>query len=307
MPDEEIKDDLQPMKRAVAFSRSIKDSKRIVDLFTQIINQYIKTNPNDENLLHCELDHVDGTQNSLERTSKLEWLKADTFLNPSMSGGMGSNNICRILSNARCLSEGVDVPALDAVIFLTPRNSVVDVVQSVGRVMRKAEGKKYGYIILPVGIPADIPPEVALKDNQKYKVIWQVLQALRAHDDRFNATVNKIDLNHKRPPQINIIGVGGGDTGEGGNGTPPLSRAAGGDQNQLELNLIGSSYYIDGRRLACQCRIFGPITIDVSEHIEAESVAHARPRGIASNQMTQSHAVVRTLILDEADSEKSSN
>jgi predicted helicase len=76
--------------------------------------------------------------------------------------------------------------------------------------MRKAEGKKYGYIILPVGIPADIPPEVALKDNNKYKVIWQVLQALRAHDDRFNATVNKIDLNKKRPSQISVIGVGGG-------------------------------------------------------------------------------------------------
>ncbi len=58
-----------------------------------------------------------------------------------------------MLSNARCLSEGVDVPSLDAVMFLNPRRSVVDVVQSVGRVMRLAEGKKYGYIILPVVVP----------------------------------------------------------------------------------------------------------------------------------------------------------
>ncbi|MGB7712726.1 MAG: type ISP restriction/modification enzyme [Microcoleus sp.] len=217
-----ITDDIQPMKRAVAFSRSIKDSKKIVDLFTEIVNQYQKLNPDDENLLYCEVDHVDGTQNALERVSKLEWLKADTS---------NEGNICRILSNARCLSEGVDIPALDAVIFLTPRNSVVDVVQSVGRVMRKAEGKKYGYIILPVGIPAGISPDVALKDNQKYKVIWQVLQALRAHDDRFNATVNKIELNQKRPPQINIIGVGGKDgTGEGGK-NPNTSKNV-----QLELN-----------------------------------------------------------------------
>ena len=194
-------DDIQPMKRAVAFSRSIKDSEKIVNLFTEIVDQYQKLNPDDENLLYCEVDHVDGTQNALERVSKLEWLKADTS---------NEGNICRILSNARCLSEGVDIPALDAVIFLTPRNSVVDVVQSVGRVMRKAEGKKYGYIILPVGIPAGMSPDVALKDNQKYKVIWQVLQALRAHDDRFNATVNKIELNKQRPPQINIIGVGRG-------------------------------------------------------------------------------------------------
>lgn len=197
----EFADDIQPMKRAVAFSRSIKDSEKIVNLFTEIVDQYQKLNPDDENFLDCEVDHVDGTQNALERVSKLEWLKADTS---------NEGNICRILSNARCLSEGVDIPALDAVIFLTPRNSDVDVVQSVGRVMRKAEGKKYGYIILPVGIPAGMSPDVALKDNQKYKVIWQVLQALRSHDDRFDATVNKIELNKQRPPQINIIGVGRG-------------------------------------------------------------------------------------------------
>nr|WP_293110336.1 helicase-related protein [Okeania sp. SIO2F4] len=159
---EEIEDNY-PMKRAVAFSRSIKDSQKIVKLFTDLIQQYQQLNPDDEEFLQCELTHVDSTQNSLERNDKLEWLKADTNT---------QENICRILSNARCLSEGVDVPALDAVIFLTPRNSVVDVIQSLGRVMRKAEGKKYGYIILPVGIPADISPDVALKDNEKYKVIW---------------------------------------------------------------------------------------------------------------------------------------
>ena len=192
-----ISEDLAPMRRAVAFSRSIKESERIKSLFSEIIDEYRRTHP-DEDILHCEVDHVDGTQNSLERHRKLDWLKEDT-----------EANVCRILSNARCLSEGIDVPALDAVIFLTPRNSIVDVVQSVGRVMRKAEGKKYGYIILPIGIPADMTPEEALKDNDKYKVVWQVLQALRAHDDRFNAIVNKIELNKARPPEINVIGVGG--------------------------------------------------------------------------------------------------
>ena len=216
-------DDTNPMKRAVAFSNSIKDSQRIVSLFDEIIQQYQQLNPDDEHLLKCQLDHVDGKQNALERTTKLEWLKADT----SEQG-----NICRILSNARCLSEGVDVPALDAVMFLTPRNSVVDVVQSVGRVMRKAEGKKYGYIILPVGIPADIPPEIALKDHQKYKVIWQVLQALRAHDDRFNNTVNKIELNKHRPPQISVIGVGGKQDQEGNS----PSKKSDHSYQQLELN-----------------------------------------------------------------------
>jgi predicted helicase len=202
----DLQDDSGPMHRAVAFSRSIKDSKAFCDKFAQIIDAYRTTHP-DEDPLKCELDHVDGTFHALRRNALLDWLKeplpADT---------------CRILSNARCLSEGVDVPALDAVLFLNPRNSIVDVVQSVGRVMRKAEGKKYGYIILPIGIPADMAPEEALKDNEKYKVVWQVLQALRAHDDRFNATVNQLELNKKRPQQIQIIGVGGGEPGEKGDG-----------------------------------------------------------------------------------------
>ncbi len=122
------------------------------------------------------------------------------------------------------MSEGVDVPALDAVLFLNPRNSVIDVVQSVGRVMRRAEGKQYGYIILPIGIPADMEPEEALKDNDKYRIVWQVLQALRAHDDRFNATNNQLELNRERPDNIDIIGVGGGDedTSSDGDSTPAV-------------------------------------------------------------------------------------
>ncbi|MBT7189929.1 MAG: DEAD/DEAH box helicase, partial [Anaerolineae bacterium] len=101
----------------------------------------------------------------------------------------------------------------DAVMFLSAKNSQVDVVQSVGRVMRKAPNKKYGYIVIPVVVPADMAPEEALNDNKRYKVVWTVLNALRAHDDRFNATVNKIELNKRRPSQINVVGAGGTDDG----------------------------------------------------------------------------------------------
>ena len=76
-----------------------------------------------------------------------------------------------MLSNARCLSEGVDVPALDAVMFLSPRKSQVDIVQSVGRVMRLAPGKRYGYIILPVAIPSGMTPEKVLTDNDTFRVV----------------------------------------------------------------------------------------------------------------------------------------
>lgn len=119
-----------------------------------------------------------------------------------------------MLTNARCLSEGVDVPALDAVIFFNPRNSMVDVVQSVGRVMRKSEGKDYGYIILPVAVASNVSPAEALNDNQRFKVVWQILNALRAHDDRFNAKINSIALNGTAGQEdlpIDVVHVPGDD------------------------------------------------------------------------------------------------
>jgi predicted helicase len=189
------------MRRAVAFSRSIKDSKNFSALFSRTVKRFVEQSGQEGDLLECEVDHVDGKMTSLERQAKLKWLKADTS---------ADGNVCRILSNAKCLSEGVDVPTLDAVLFLNPRNSMVDVVQSVGRAMRKADGKQYGYIIIPISIPADVDPEKALNDNKRYKVVWDVCQALRAHDDRFEATVNKIKFNVNKPDQIDVTIIGEG-------------------------------------------------------------------------------------------------
>ncbi|WP_160667759.1 DEAD/DEAH box helicase [Pseudarthrobacter sp. ATCC 49987] len=201
--------DASPMRRAVAFARNIKESKKLAAEF-ELIGRQLLVNSTDgqakteetvstaraDSALRLEAGHVDGTFNVLERSAKLDWLKEPT-----------DGNVCRILSNARCLSEGVDVPTLDAVLFLNPRNSQVDVVQSVGRVMRKAEGKEYGYIILPIAVPASQDPETALNDNKKYKVVWDVLQALRAHDDRFEAMINKLDLNRNANDVIDVITV----------------------------------------------------------------------------------------------------
>lgn len=214
-----FKDDPQKMKRAVAFSSDIKSSKRFVRLFGEIQDE-LKLYSNNNDLVSVDLRHVDGTQNALLRKECIEWLNEDT-----------EENTCRILSNARCLSEGIDVPALDAVMFLNPRNSIVDIIQSVGRVMRKTDNKKFGYIILPIGIPAGIEPEVALSDNRKYKIIWDVLQALRAHDDRFHNTINKIELNRKKPSNIQVIGVTG--TGEDASEQERKNQE---NYNQLNLN-----------------------------------------------------------------------
>lgn len=204
--------DPQPMQRAVAFARSIKESELFRDRFERIVNAYVAGSVADASL-PCQVQHVDGHHNALIRAERIEWLKA--------SDRKAAVNSCRILTNAKCLSEGVDVPALDAVLFLNPRDSQVDVVQSVGRVMRRAPGKQYGYIILPIAVPADVSPEVALQDNKRYKVVWDVLRALRAHDDRFNALVNKIELNRVKPSQLNVIGVSGWRSRNDGDGAAP--------------------------------------------------------------------------------------
>jgi predicted helicase len=188
------------MKRAVAFCPKIVDSKAITDAFNTFGSDYTKSLASGDAAARVTVkaQHIDGTMNAPQRDALLQWLKDEP-----------QEKECRVLTNVRCLSEGVDVPSLDAVLFLSPRNSQIDVVQSVGRVMRKAPGKKYGYIIIPVVIPAGIDANEALDDNERFKVVWTVLNALRAHDDRFNATVNKIELNKKKPDNIIVGRIGG--------------------------------------------------------------------------------------------------
>ena len=199
--------DLSPMRRAVAFCQVIErvkdgkthkvSSRQIADMFKLVVEAYQEQEEFEtEARLICEAEHVDGAMNASQKEAKLVWLKE-----PS------PDNTCRILSNVRCLSEGVDVPALDAVLFLTPRNSQVDVVQSVGRVMRNAPGKQLGYVILPVVIPVGKEPHEALNDNKTYAVVWQVLQALRSHDDRFDAMVNKLELAGHDPSKMEVIAI----------------------------------------------------------------------------------------------------
>ncbi|OHO52381.1 damage-inducible protein, partial [Corynebacterium sp. HMSC035E02] len=199
-----FEEDAQPMQRAVAFAKDIKTSQLIAETYPSLIGTHQellkeKAVLNDVSLtnvdLHVAAQHVDGGMNAMERGTKLSWLESPAGEHES-----------RMLTNARCLSEGVDVPALDAVIFFNPRNSMVDVVQSVGRVMRKSEGKDYGYIILPVAVASNVSPAEALNDNQRFKVVWQILNALRAHDDRFNAKINSIALNGD-PNELPIIPI----------------------------------------------------------------------------------------------------
>lgn len=170
--DLQNKNDTTPSQRAISFCKSIKTSKSIKDSFETIMECY------DEELkkksfknLTISIDHIDGTMNCKVRLEKLEELNA---FKP---------NTCKVLSNARCLSEGVDVPALDSIVFFDGKSAMVDIIQAVGRVMRKAKHKKRGYIILPIALEeSEIQNLDEAVNNTNFKNIWKVIKALRSHD-----------------------------------------------------------------------------------------------------------------------------
>ncbi|EJF98522.1 hypothetical protein MEI_00484 [Bartonella vinsonii subsp. arupensis Pm136co] len=196
----DLSDDPNPMRRALAFCKDIETSERICRAFnsdkTKERLHALYENRKETPPLNCTFAHIDGKQSAKRRNELLDWLREDA-----------EENTCRVLSNVRCLSEGVDVPALDAVMFLHPRKSHVDVIQAVGRIMRRAKGKKRGYIILPVGIPAGISAEQALRHNKRYKVVWQVINALLAHDENFEIILNQMILGQDVSHTLEILAL----------------------------------------------------------------------------------------------------
>ncbi len=200
----------RPLRRAIAFTDRIKSSELLAAHWGGLVEQAAALLPATEPgaTFQCETRHVDGKHHALDRKARIEWLKGTT------------EGACRILSNARCLSEGIDVPALDAVIFMTERKSVVDIVQAVGRAMRRADGKTHGYIVLPIAVPEGRDPSLVLDRGKEFDVVWSVLRALRSHDDRLDAEINQIDLNDR--PTDRIIFSRDGEDSESPPGTPEL-------------------------------------------------------------------------------------
>ena len=208
-----------PMRRAVAFCNTIANSKAIARLVTGCKKAYMEdlSDADKAEMVDVVAHHVDGSMPATVRDAELMWLKSQP----------DNEHECRMLTNARCLSEGVDVPSLDAVIFISPRDSQVDVVQAVGRVMRRSEGKKYGYIIIPVVVPEEAEGDEVLSRHPNFKVVWSILNGLRAHDNRFNADANKIDLSKRRPRNILFGGVPSSRNGDGDE-TPGSNYVGGG-------------------------------------------------------------------------------
>lgn len=232
---EEFIGDAAPSRRALAFCNTIKNSEIISREFNNIVQELVHNDPNSQNgklNFDCSTKHIDGTAGAHERNSRLSWL-----------GDEPNEKELRILSNVRCLGEGVDVPSLDAIVFFHPRKSQIDVVQAVGRVMRRAPGKKYGYVVLPVAIPAGKNPVESLKDNKTYDTVWQILNALRSHDERLEAEINRLQLEGEDSGRI-FIGLpetassmlrhqtgSGGETGTG------TGKKNGDDQDELPFDL----------------------------------------------------------------------
>ncbi len=164
--------DTAPSQRAINFCKSINTSKNIKDSFETIMECYDEElKKKSFNNLKISIDHIDGTMNCKERLEKLEELN------------QFQPNTCKVLSNARCLSEGVDVPALDSIVFFDGKSAMVDIIQAVGRVMRKAKNKKRGYIILPIALEeSEIKNLDEAVNNTNFKNIWKVIKALRSHD-----------------------------------------------------------------------------------------------------------------------------
>ena len=273
---DELKGDTQPMRRALAFCKTIKSSKVIQKEFEAVVREYRdsskKKQEHGEQQVSCHLRHVDGTMGAQERAKHIEWLRTadtapdsapDTAPDSAPETGTGSDSetaapsdSCRILTNVRCLSEGVDVPALDAILFMHPRKSQIEVVQSVGRVMRRAEGKRMGYVILPIAVSSGESATHALDNNKRYSVVWQVLNALRSHDERLDATINKMALGEDVTDRIEVTAIVNtlpsrtsdpdSDSDIGGESAAEDKREKEGDsqplppmQGELELEIIG--------------------------------------------------------------------
>jgi predicted helicase len=186
------------LRRVIAFHGRVAESKRMEEEFTKVALAAQQAGLLPEELRRVEVRHIDGQMSAYDRKRLLDWLRENV-----------PEGEVRLLTNAKVLTEGIDVPALDAVAFMRPRDSVVDVIQAVGRAMRKAPGKEYGYVVLPVVVRGqDEEREI---EESGYRAVWQVLSALRSVDKSFEARMRAalVRLSGKGE------GGGGGEAREG--------------------------------------------------------------------------------------------
>ena len=184
-------------KTAIAFSNTVKSSKQVREWWSRVVEGQIPASESSDDYLTLSVQHIDGSTPASQRATQISALR---------DAARNNEGRCRILSNARVLTEGVDVPALDAVIFLENRKSKIDITQAVGRVMRRAPDKEIGYVIVPVVVPEDrrITDKQVL-DGSDFKVVWDVVRALRSHDERVDYWVNNLAAVKEGRSKIRIL------------------------------------------------------------------------------------------------------
>ncbi len=199
----EVTPGTKPCRRAIAFTNTVKASRNsaaALNMLTNRATSRVSAGGTGANCLILDADHVDGKMNAYRRSEKLQRLR-DTARDGDRSDEAGPT--ARLLSNARCLTEGVDVPALDAVVLLAPKRSEVDIVQAVGRVMRTAPGKQCGYVVLPVLVPAGkLMRSDEVIGSSDFKQVFKVLRALRSHDERLDVMVNSVRAARDLPLRV---------------------------------------------------------------------------------------------------------
>ena len=187
--------DKQLLQRVIAFHSTINASRAFAGkvkgnkILDERADDYsMEIIGSDENN-RSKVRHVDSTMTASQRRREIDWLKDSNE----------DETECRILSNARCLQEGVDVPALDGVAFLDPKRSPVDIIQAIGRVMRKPKGlpKEAGYVILPIPTFSGSDIEEQMRKNPTYKMVSNVISAMLAHDDKLASLLNQTFLLNK--------------------------------------------------------------------------------------------------------------
>ena len=181
-------------RTAIAFTNRVKASQLTAEMWPKVVENVGEEDRGRE-YLQLDVHHVDGSTAAVTRHMHISALR-DHRSDPN-----ADPRLCRVVTNARVLTEGVDVPALDAVIFLDRRTSKIDITQAVGRAMRTAPGKRRGYVVIPVVVADDetISSESVLNGSD-FKVVWDVVRALRSHDERVNFWVNNVEVAKQKAP-----------------------------------------------------------------------------------------------------------
>ncbi len=164
------------LSRIISFHSRVSSAKDFASKLPEVIDWMSDESKPDGELI---TNYVSGVMPTSERNKNLRAL-ADINKNQKY-----------ILSNARCLSEGVDIPALDGVAFVDPRNSEIDIVQAVGRAIRLSKNKSKGSIVIPVFIEDHEDPDEIL-NSSPFKKVWAVVNALRAHDDLLGQELDQL-------------------------------------------------------------------------------------------------------------------